>query len=127
MTCPHTDIKPISSACDWCRQCGSIRFRAQGTWYAPGGKEDAERKSSDNVGGLTTEPGAVKAAPEILTLDTFEPDDCCGKHLAKALRDGKLKRQTMWECPTCGCDWFTEAVEGVRHWKPMTTIQLLRG
>lgn len=49
---------------------------------------------------------------------THEPDDCCGKRISKALRDGTLDVSESWECPKCGLCWKPTIVEGLRHWAP---------
>lgn len=66
---------------------------------------------------------AVPAAPK--PIDTFEPDECCTKHLARALRTGALKADD-WLCPVCGCEWKVEMRGPLRHWVPVTMIALLR-
>jgi hypothetical protein len=82
----------------------------------PAGKESAEDRLS--AGGAS---GHAKAdAP----LDTFDHDECCGKHLSRALRNGM--KGDDWLCPSCGCEWKAEARGPLRHWTPVTMISLLR-
>lgn len=67
----------------------------------------------------------MPAAVEVLSLDSYEPDPCCSKHLAKALRTGALKDKDSWVCPKCGCEWKPRMVETVRHWEPNELIEVI--
>lgn len=57
--------------------------------------------------------------------DVYTPDECCGKHIAKALLAGKLANTDTFVCPKCGCEWKARMVEDVRSWEPVTMIELL--
>lgn len=81
-----------------------------------------ERKESAEVGSERAASGTAQAGKP---LDTFETDECCTKHLAKALRSGILKADE-WLCPVCGCEWKAEMRGPLRHWIPVTMIALLR-
>ena len=35
-------------------------------------------------------------------LQSHEPDQCCGKHISKALRAEELDTAAEWTCPRCG-------------------------
>ena len=58
------------------------------------------------------------------TEQSFEPDKCCAKALAKVLES--LATAERWECPKCGCEWrpntITSQIDGntvtLRHWTP---------
>ncbi len=53
-------------------------------------------------------------------MDTYAHDECCSKHLVKALRAGKLEGVMEWPCPQCGCFWLAERIGEFRHWKPQS-------
>lgn len=57
-----------------------------------------------------------------ISLNTHEPDACCGKHLSKALRSGLLDSLDTWMCPKCGMEWQPRMVETLRHWEPHPVI-----
>jgi hypothetical protein len=59
-------------------------------------------------------------------LNSFEPDDCCGKHISKASRAGVLEAVTTWTCERCGTDWKPTTMGNIRHWKPESDIAILR-
>lgn len=51
-------------------------------------------------------------------LDTYDPDECCGKLLAAAMRRGDLRKAVAWTCHKCGELWCPEVIAGgVRHWR----------
>ena len=59
-------------------------------------------------------------------LDSFEPDECCGKSLTKAANEGVLKSLTRWSCPKCGADWEPRMVGPVRHWSLSAPVAIFR-
>lgn len=66
--------------------------------------------------------GETPAAP----LDTFEQDNCCGVHLAKAGRGGVLAAVTSWHCPMCQTEWMPRVSGPIRHWAPVATVMIFR-
>ena len=59
-------------------------------------------------------------------LQSHEPDQCCGKHISKALRAEELDTAAEWTCPRCGVLW-TATIEGtVKHWSPKPIFLVLR-
>ena len=66
-------------------------------------------------------------------MQSWEPDDCCGRLIGKALAAGALDTATSWECPKCGMEWKPEEhsvtiggeVHSVRHWRPCPTLLVL--
>lgn len=54
------------------------------------------------------------------TLQTYEPDPCCGRALARALES--LAAAASWTCPRCGCEWKPTESGGVRHWIPQVDV-----
>lgn len=68
---------------------------------------------------------STSIAPEPIPhglLDTYEPDRCCGRILAKALASGSLSNETVWECPVCCTTWKATQAGPVRHWGPVPMI-----
>lgn len=59
-------------------------------------------------------------------LDTWTPDECCGKHIAKAVQAGRLFNQQEFYCPACNCRWAARQVGPVRHWEPQTDVLVFR-
>lgn len=59
-------------------------------------------------------------------VNSFEPDDCCGKHINKASRSGVLNSLMVWTCPRCETDWKPTTIGNIRHWKPEVVIAVLR-
>ena len=59
------------------------------------------------------------------TLNTFEPDDCCGNTLSTALLSGALDNTGEWTHKKCGQLWRAEMVDGVRWWKPEVKVWIL--
>jgi len=64
--------------------------------------------------------GSVSPSP---VLQTYEPDDCCGTPLYKAMRTGALDQANEWTCPKCGSTWRPRplTITGtptMRHWEP---------
>lgn len=76
-------------------------------------------------------------------MQSWEPDKCCGKRLAKAIASGAITEvSTSWDCPECGCTWkprtlvkdvhvqadgaILASVEHIslRHWEPHPAIEL---
>ena len=67
----------------------------------------------------------------MVTVETsYEPDDCCGRRIAKALLKDELDSETRWECPKCGLEWRPDivmaTVDGetreIRHWRPRPVL-----
>jgi len=59
-------------------------------------------------------------------LDTYEPDDCCGKRLAKALL-AATEPLMEWTCPKCGTEWRPHAMASdMRHWMPEAPVVVFR-
>lgn len=65
--------------------------------------------------------GAGQTAP----LDTFDPDPCCGRYLASALRN-TTPMADEWRCPKCGTLWRRSGEGPVRQWKPDAEIAIIR-
>ncbi len=86
---------------------------------------------TDNLRGgvkLGSKPYTIKLrepAPVAAGLDTYDPDPCCGKHLAKMLHDGKMGSADAWVCPACGEVWEAAMVGPVRHWSPKPLMEML--
>ena len=65
-------------------------------------------------------------------VDAFAPDDCCGKLIIKASRDGVLRSVTAWQCPKCGEEWKPEtrfangAAFPYRYWTMHPATAILR-
>ena len=57
---------------------------------------------------------------------TYQEDECCGKHIAKFIRSGKAANATLWPCPKCGCDWVKKSAGMLSHWVPVTVIEVIR-
>jgi hypothetical protein len=57
-------------------------------------------------------------------LQTYEPDPCCGPRLAKALPT--LTEVNRWVCPKCGCEWWANVMDGVKHWLPREHFEVIR-
>lgn len=53
-------------------------------------------------------------------LQIFQPDECCGRPLAEALRSGALNDVKVWECPKCSQEWKPRYLpaEDVFLWEP---------
>lgn len=68
----------------------------------------------------------LRAMADPAENDTFLPDDCCGKYIAAAGRDGLLKSITVWTCPKCGGEWEPKQHQGVRMWEPKTAVMIFR-
>lgn len=56
----------------------------------------------------------------------FTPDECCGKHIGKALLKGTLDDAKNWHCPRCDCEWTWRDIEGIRMWEPVLHLEVLR-
>ena len=124
-------------------QTETIRLREPNPVYGPGGivmwatetalldihepeKLPPQYGPVDDFGKQIKVPGANQAGNE--SLDTHEPDECCGKHLDRTLRNGvlwdKLYRRS-WTCPKCGMEWrITEGA--IRHWMPHPVVAVFR-
>lgn len=59
-------------------------------------------------------------------LQSFEPDECCGDDLADALLSGELDTAETWTHEGCGQQWRPIEFEGVRHWHPHESIEVIR-
>lgn len=79
------------------------------------GKESGDTTS-------TGAPNSEHGAPVSIT-QTYQEEECCGKHLAKAIRTGSILN--VWNCPKCGCDWTGEQVGTVRNWKPIPLMEVI--
>lgn len=55
-------------------------------------------------------------------VNTFEPDECCGKGLTLAT----LKDLQSWECSKCGAEWKPTDYGTVRHWVPTPAVMIFR-
>ena len=81
------------------------------------------KESADKLNQSTEPAGAVGS--ESLT-QTYQEDECCGKHLAKFIRSGKAANATLWPCPKCGCDWVKKSAGMFSHWTPVTVMEVIR-
>jgi hypothetical protein len=81
------------------------------------GKESAEDGRSPG--------GTSEHAKADVPLDTFEPDECCGKHLAKALRHLSSSLESF-ACPKCGTEWRPTVKGPLRHWEPQAAVMIFR-
>lgn len=70
-------------------------------------------------------PDVLISPPEAMPLDTFEPDECCGKHLQRALLSKLLKADT-WCCPKCGTEWIAKANGPLRNREPVVAVSIFR-
>lgn len=59
-------------------------------------------------------------------LNTYEPDDCCGRHISNALRKDELETAERWECPKCGTEWTPAIIGEARHWSPRVHTAFVR-
>ena len=59
--------------------------------------------------------------------DIFVHDECCNAPLSKAIRSGRLARETLWSCPRCGCDWTVCDGGAVRKWEPVSMLAVWGG
>jgi hypothetical protein len=63
-------------------------------------------------------------------VNTYEPDDCCAKALAKALETGQLDNVSEWTHAKCGMLWAAKMIETdgyyARHWTPRPIIEVWR-
>jgi hypothetical protein len=59
-------------------------------------------------------------------LQSYQPDECCGRHLVKGLLSGQLDAAESWICPACGCNWKPENKGELRHWSPVPLIAVPR-
>ena len=57
---------------------------------------------------------------------SFEPDECCGRHIARAIQRGTIALD-FWSCPACHCEWRpeTSANGAVVHWRPYPALMTL--
>lgn len=58
-------------------------------------------------------------------LQSFDEDDCCAQRIRRAMKSGKLDACDSWVCPACGTEWKPEQHGPVKHWKPITWMELL--
>lgn len=56
-------------------------------------------------------------------LATHDEDECCGRHISKALRSGALDKGDAWTCPKCGTEWKVTCGP-IRHWSPCPIIEV---
>ena len=89
---------------------GSLRLQEQ---------EEPEKKTVTlgETGGFATPP----------VTDTFEPDECCGTLLSRALRKGIPESLDAWMCGKCGMEWKPTLYGSLRHWTPRPLIAVLGG
>lgn len=66
------------------------------------------------------------ASGQLGPLDTFEQDNCCGAHLAKAGRAGVLASVTAWSCPKCETEWVPTVNGPIRHWAPVAAVMIFK-
>lgn len=78
--------------------------------------------SSADTGQVPQQPAAAVPAQHSPTLQTYEPDDCCGKPLSKALASGALNAAREWTCPKCGTKWVVCDRHPLRHWEPSVDV-----
>jgi hypothetical protein len=65
-------------------------------------------------------------SPVSLT-QTYQEDDCCGKHVSKAIRSGTVGVSGAFTCPKCGCEWRAGQIgERLFHWTPRPIIEVFR-
>ena len=57
-------------------------------------------------------------------LNAYQPDECCGKALGKALHSGVLDNKTSWVHEKCGCEWVCSGSE-IRVWSPKSEIWII--
>lgn len=69
---------------------------------------------------------APTAAQELVSLQSHEPDACCGHGISRAMRSGTLDGASYWECPKCGVRWEPRMAGTVRHWEPKPYFLVLR-
>ncbi len=58
-------------------------------------------------------------------LNAFQPDDCCGKALGKALHSGALDNTNSWVHAKCGCEWVCSTEDEMRVWLPKAEIWII--
>jgi hypothetical protein len=59
-------------------------------------------------------------------LNSYEPDECCGDRISKALRSGALENKDSWTCPKCGMEWTPHSMGRINHWFPRTLTAIVR-
>ena len=70
--------------------------------------------------------GIAEKLRAISPLDLVEPDECCGKALAKSLQSGALRDKTIWHHEKCGCEWRARTMDdGSRYWYPIVQIWII--
>jgi hypothetical protein len=83
------------------------------------------RKEAREISQSTGAPEQVDA-PVSLT-QTYQEDECCGKHIAKAIRAGTVGVSGAFTCPKCGCEWSADQIgERMFHWTPRPIIEVFR-
>lgn len=88
---------------------------------------DYEHAFATGIGAVTDlGDGHTAAITPSATLDSFEPDTCCGSAISKAARSGVLGSVTSWECPKCGMEWQPAQVGSIRHWSPTPAVMIFR-
>lgn len=60
------------------------------------------------------------------TLNTYEPDSCCGRAISKALRADMLNDTDRWKCPKCEMLWTPEMRGDLRHWMPRPYFEVIK-
>lgn len=60
------------------------------------------------------------------TLNSHEPDSCCGRAISKALREEQLNKIEEWVCAKCGMKWTPEMHGTIRHWMPRPYFIVVR-
>ena len=73
--------------------------------------------------------GSRKEESELPTdprLQSYEPDECCGNPIWRALRAGELDKAESWTCPKCGCEWKPDEEGPLRHWRPRPVLIVIR-
>lgn len=74
-------------------------------------------KCAQEVRDLVNSAASVENLSIGAVFNIIEPDDCCTRPLAKALRNATAPME-RWECPKCGQEWKPEQKGLARHWMP---------
>lgn len=57
---------------------------------------------------------------------THQEDECCGKHIVKAIRSDAVSVAAVWGCPKCGQEWRARKIgETMFHWVPQPLMEVI--
>lgn len=65
-------------------------------------------------------------AVTISNLQSFEPDDCCGAALSRALKSGQLESVDTWTHEKCGQQWKGTMRGVIKFWEPAVMMEVFK-